>query len=136
MSSKNCIFEVVVGVVKCQKRGFLLVRRSENESMSGTWEFGGGVVEEDEGLEEAVKREIYEETNLNVDLVDRGDPYFDEYSKGGRLKLHPFLLEVGEDDKVELSHEHDKHKWLEIESLDSFETMDDLEALNKLGLVK
>jgi ADP-ribose pyrophosphatase YjhB (NUDIX family) len=60
MSSKNYKFEVVVGVVKCQKRGFLLVRRSDNESMSGTWEFGGGVVEKNEGLEQAVKREMDE----------------------------------------------------------------------------
>lgn len=136
MSSKNYKFEVVVGVVKCQKRGFLLVRRSDNESMSGTWEFGGGVVEKNEGLEQAVKREMDEETNLSVDIVERGDHYFDEYSKGGNLKLHPFLLEVDEDDKVELSHEHDEYKWLEIENLDAFDTMDDLKPLSKLGLIE
>ena len=136
MSSKNYKFEVVVGVVKCQKRGFLLVRRSDNESMSGTWEFGGGVVEKNEGLEQAVKREMDEETNLSVDIVRRGDHYFDEYSKGGNLKLHPFLLEVDEDDKVELSHEHDEYKWLEIENLDGFDTMDDLKPLSKLGLIE
>lgn len=134
MSSEDYLFEVVVGVVKCQKRGFLLVRRSENETFSGTWEFGGGAVESGESLEEAVKREIIEETTLKVNVVDKGDPYFDDYSEGGKLKLHPFMLEVNEDDKVELSREHDRHKWLEIEELDSFNTMDDLMALEKLGV--
>ncbi len=136
MSSENYLFEIVVGVVKCQKRGFLLVRRSKNETFSGTWEFGGGAVEENESLREAVKREILEETSLRVDIVDKGDPYFDEYSKGGTLKLHPFLLEVDEDEGVELSQEHDRHKWLEIEELDNFETMDDLMALESLGLIE
>lgn len=135
MSSKDYLFEVVVGVVKCQKRGFLLVRRSENESLSGKWEFGGGAVEHNESLKQAVKREMNEETGLNVEIVDRGDPYFDEYSKGGNLKLHPFLLEVDEDDEVELSHEHDRHKWLEIEEIHRFDTMGDLMALKNLGLM-
>jgi len=136
MRSEDYLFEVVVGVVKCQKRGFLLVRRSEHETFSGIWEFGGGAVENNESLKEAVKREISEETSLTVSVIDGGDPYFDDYSKGGKLKLHPFLLEVDEDDKVELSPEHDRHKWLEIKDLDSFDTMDDLEALKKLGLIK
>lgn len=136
MSSEDYLFEVVVGVVKCRERGLLLIRRSENESLSGTWEFGGGAVENNETLKEAVKREMNEETGLTVRIVDRGDPYFDEYSKGGTLKLHPFLLEVSEDDKVELSHEHDRHKWLELDELDKFETMDDLMALENLGLIE
>lgn len=136
MSSEDYLFEVVVGVVKCRKRGFLLVRRSKNETFSGTWEFGGGAVENDESLKEAVKREISEETDLTVNIVERGDPYFDDYSKGGKLKLHPFLLEVDEEDEVKLSHEHDRHKWLEVKDLDSFDTMDDLEALKKLGLIE
>lgn len=135
MSSSDYLFEVVVGVVKCQKRGFLLIRRSENESLSGKWEFGGGAKEDDETLRDAVKREMKEETGLNVDIVERGDPYFDEYSKGGRLKLHPFLLEVSEEEKVSLSHEHDRYKWLDLEELDKFDTMGDLIALNRLGFL-
>ena len=135
MKSKDYLFEVVVGVVKCQKRGFLLIRRSENESLSGKWEFGGGTVEDNESLEEAVKREIIEETGLNASLVQNGDHYFDKYSKGGKLRLHPFLLEVDENDKVELSHEHDDHKWVDIEQIDNFETVGDLVALEKLGLI-
>lgn len=136
MSSEDYLFEVVVGVVKCQKRGLLLVRRSENESLSGKWEFGGGAVEENEGLEEAVRREMNEETGLKTDIVDKGDPYFDEYSKGGKLKLYPFLLEVEEQDEVELSHEHDRHKWLDIKEVSKFETVGEQKALERLGLIK
>lgn len=136
MKSEDYLFEVVVGVVKCQKRGFLIVRRSENESLSGKWEFGGGAVEENEDHEEAVMREMNEETGLKTGIVDAGEPYFDEYSKGGKLKLYPFLLEVEEEDKVKLSHEHDKHKWLEIKEINKFETMGDLKALKNLGLIE
>jgi len=45
------------------------------------------------------------------------------------------LLEVDEDDKVELSHEHDSYRWLEIKDIDNFDTVGDLKALEKLGLV-
>jgi hypothetical protein len=37
---------------------------------------------------------------------------------------------------VELSHEHDEYKWLEIENLDGFDTRDDLKPLSKLGLIE
>ena len=136
MSTMDYLFDVVVGVVKCQERGFLLVRRSENESLSGKWEFGGGAVEDGENLREAVKREIIEETGLKVNIVDNGDPYFDDYSKGGKLKLHPFLLEAETDAEVELSHEHDRFQWVEIEELNKFDTIGDLEAVENLGLKK
>lgn len=131
---EDYLFEVVVGVVRCKKRGFLLIRRSENESLSGKWEFGGGVVENDESVKQAVRREMEEETGLDVKVVERGDPYFDEYSKGGKLKLYPFLLEVEKEDEVELSHEHDRHKWLRIEDIHVLDTIGDLKALDKLGL--
>lgn len=128
------LFEVVVGVVRCPERGFLLMRRSEFESRSGKWEFGGGAVEDGESLEEAVRREMKEETGLEVELIEEGEPYFDDYSKGGKLKLYPFLLEVDQSDEVELSREHDKHKWLELEQINEKETLGRLRALEKLGL--
>lgn len=133
--ASDYLFEVVVGVVRCSERGFLVVRRSENESLSGKWEFGGGAVEDDESRREAVKREMVEETGLNPDVVEKGDPYLDDYTKGGKLKLHPFLLKVEEEDQVSLSHEHDKHKWLEIKEMDNLDTIGDLKALENLGLV-
>ena len=136
MSTEDYLFEVVVGVVRCDKRGFLLVRRSEEESLSGKWEFGGGAVEKDENLEDAVEREMSEETSLDVNLIRKGAPYFDEYSKGGRLKLHPFLLEVEESDEVELSHEHDDHEWLEIKEIHEIDTLGNMKALKNLGLIK
>lgn len=134
MSSKDYLFDVVVGVVRCQDRGILLVRRSKNESLSGKWEFGGGAVEKEENLREAVKREMIEETGLKVTILDKGDPYFDDYSKGGKLKLHPFLLDVEINDQVELSHEHDRFEWVELEELNQYDTIGDLEAIGKPGL--
>lgn len=110
------------------------MRRSENESLSGKWEFGGGAVEKGESLKDALIREMEEETGLNVSIVREGSSYFDEYSKGGKLKLHPFLLEVDEEDEVELSEEHDRYKWLEVEKLAEMDSIGSLKALEMLGI--
>jgi mutator protein MutT len=44
----------------------LTKRRSDYKETNGKWEFCGGRVEEGEGLEEALKREIFEELKLDI----------------------------------------------------------------------
>ena len=45
-----------------------IARRPENGLLGGLWEFPGGKVKENESLEEAVIREVKEETNLDVKI--------------------------------------------------------------------
>ena len=47
----------------------VLVKRG-NEPGYGTWSIPGGAVKRGESLEEAVKREVYEETGLIVDVLE------------------------------------------------------------------
>ncbi len=56
--SVNCIFE---------KDGkFLLVQQARPESVRGKWTLPGGKVDQGESFEEAVSREVMEETGLEV----------------------------------------------------------------------
>jgi ADP-ribose pyrophosphatase YjhB (NUDIX family) len=60
---------VAVGVVIFQDRQILLIQR-DKEPSKGRWTFPGGAVELGEPLEEAARREAFEETGLDVEIGD------------------------------------------------------------------
>jgi 8-oxo-dGTP diphosphatase len=110
----------------------LCVQRNLNrfEYISYKWEFPGGKVEDNEQLEETIKREIMEELNLNVSIsgflirVEHEYPDFiltmDTFKckiVGGELKLN----------------EHVSFKWLETEELSQLDwAAADLPIVEKL----
>ncbi|MCR4322841.1 MAG: NUDIX hydrolase [Candidatus Azambacteria bacterium] len=49
-----------------EKDGKILLAQEAKGGISGTWSIPGGKVDEGESFEEAVKREVKEETNLDV----------------------------------------------------------------------
>ena len=61
----------ILGVGALIFRGdrILLVERGK-EPLKGYWSLPGGVVEAGESLDEAIRREVREETNLEIDIVD------------------------------------------------------------------
>lgn len=67
----------VVLVTREAKPRVLLIRRAK-DPFQGCWAIPGGFVEMDEGLEEAARRELYEETNLRIGSMEQlytfGDP--------------------------------------------------------------
>ena len=82
-----------VGAVILHGDSVLLVKRA-HEPMKGGWSLPGGTVELGETLEDAIRREIREETCLEVevgpmvDVVDRI-----QYDPDGRVKYHHVLVD-------------------------------------------
>lgn len=124
--------EVAVCVVRRKDGKLLAAKRSKHESMSGSWEFPGGEVENDEELETAAVRELEEETGIVAEPEKRGEPYIGEGSRG-YWRLIPFLFEV-EDPAVELSREHERYRWANLSELKDLKTLGELKALNSLEL--
>ena len=61
----------VVGAVLIKDNKIILPKRASNlKVMPDKYEFPGGKVEENETLEEALKRELYEELSIDVDIED------------------------------------------------------------------
>lgn len=83
-----------VGAIALDFRGRLLLIRRANEPARGLWSLPGGRVESGESHEEAVVREVREETGLTavvvreVGTVERGAP------GGGVYVIRDFLVEV------------------------------------------
>ena len=60
-----------VAVIWNNKGEILIDRRRQKGVMGGLWEFPGGKIEPGETLEQCIKREIYEELGINIEVGDR-----------------------------------------------------------------
>nr|WP_019856335.1 NUDIX domain-containing protein [Actinopolyspora mortivallis] len=67
----------MAGIVINEKDQVLLIQRRDN----GRWEAPGGVLELEETLEDGVKREVFEETGVSVD-VERLSGTYKNLSRG------------------------------------------------------
>ena len=106
----------VTAAVIFQDNKILCVQRNENkyDYISKKWEFPGGKVEENEQLEETIKREIQEELNLIIGvksfLIQVNHQYPDF-----KLKMDTLICEISSGD-LELN-EHIDYKWLYVYEL-------------------
>ncbi len=75
------------------RKRVLLIRRGQ-EPLKGEWSLPGGAVELGETLEEAICREVLEETGLVVEVVDTVRA-FDRISRDddGRVRYHYVLID-------------------------------------------
>ncbi len=87
-----------VGAVIVQKgpdgnQQVLLIRRGQ-EPLKGEWSLPGGALELGETLEQAIRREVLEETGLVVDVLDTVKA-FDRISRddAGRVRYHYVLVD-------------------------------------------
>ena len=76
------------------RRGPILLVERAGEPLKGYWSLPGGLVETGELLEDAVRREILEETGLVVEPVSRFD-IFERIMRGdeGRVEYHYLLVD-------------------------------------------
>ena len=118
---------VLTGILKYNDK-YLIVKRSDNDDfMPGAWEFPGGNLENNELMEEALKRELKEEIGFNLlDNTCKLINYTDEIKEKNNKIIHvielDFLIECDNNNfDIVLSNEHTDYKWVEKNS----ELMDD-----------
>ena len=70
---------VVAGIFINQDKSILLAQRSAEKSFPSQWEFPGGKIEEGENSESALRRELFEELNIEVDKMKLFDSVIHEY---------------------------------------------------------
>jgi len=85
-----------VGAVIFDAEGRLCLVRRANEPSKGTWAFPGGRVEPDETSEEAIIREVMEETGLHVTIERELGPALRPAPGGGTFHIREFLMHTSD----------------------------------------
>ena len=102
----------VVGAAVIRDGRVLASRRTEPPRLAGLWEFPGGKVEAGENDEQALRRELREELQVEAVVGARlgGDVLIGETAV---LRVYLCTLTAGEPVLVD----HDEHRWLTVEEL-------------------
>ena len=120
---RDGIQKVVVGAVICRDGLVLLLKRRAGDFMDGLVELPSGTVDGGEAILDALKKEVREETGLEIDDIDSFIGTFDYTSGSGkRTRQLNFLMHV---DKREIRlnpEEHTESYWLDPES-DKFKSL-------------
>ena len=108
------IVRYVVGAVIAKEDTVLLLRRKIDDFMGGIYELPSGQVDDSESLESALRREVLEETGLDMVEIRRHLSNFDYESKSGTpTRQFNFEVRVCCASRVQLT-EHDAHIWVSM----------------------
>ena len=113
-------YATVIGIVKFRDKILLLKRTPHRHSSPNKWQPVSGFIGEREAAEEAVLREVEEETGLKGKIIKAGK-VFEVSDNWGRWVIVPFLVSV-ESNKVQFDpKEHSGIVWVKPKEIASFD---------------
>ncbi|MCK5451838.1 MAG: NUDIX domain-containing protein, partial [Candidatus Aenigmarchaeota archaeon] len=114
-----------------------ILKRNGNRATSpNLWQGVSGALKEREAVEDAVLREVKEETGLDSRIVKAGG-IIDVTDKYGRWIVFPFLVSVDSDNVKIDENEHTEYKWINPGEIEDFDcVLGTIKDLTALGLVK
>lgn len=105
---KDGIQKIVVGaVIFVKDNALLLLKRKADDFMGGLVELPSGTLESNEDILIGLKREIKEETNLDIKSVDAYIGAFDYLSGSGKKTRQLNFRVTTTDANIKLSEEHE-----------------------------
>ena len=140
MSNKKDWGLTVRGVVRKDDKLLILRRHPKSRNNPHKWELPGGKVDPGEFFDDALVRELNEETGLEVKIDSLFEAVEDRFKS---RRTHQYINTVqlmmnletvsGE---VQISDEHDDFKWLNMEELKELYERDELTGSLKSTLEK
>jgi 8-oxo-dGTP diphosphatase len=111
------IGDVVCAIIE-KKGDFLLAQRPLGHPLENTWEFPGGKVADGESPQAAIKREIFEELHVTIEICEALTPN-DHVYEHLTLTLIPFRCALIEG--IPESVEHSKLAWVNLETVADYQ---------------
>ena len=106
------IERVVAGAVIRNNGTVLLLKRAQSDYLGGIYELPSGALEDGETLYQALRREVAEETGLEVVGIGPYLGYFDYPSGSGILTRQLNFLVTVRPAAIALSPEHETFAWV------------------------
>lgn len=116
-AKKDGIDKNVVGSIILNNNKVLILSRKMDDFMGGIDELPSGNMEANEGIYDALVREVKEETNLDIENVISYINSFDYTSSSNKkVRQYNFFVKVKSINNIKLS-EHDAYKWLSFDEV-------------------
>ena len=112
----------VCGVLRCNAKFLIIKRITDNTNESEFWEFPSGKAEFGETVEQALEREVREETGINIKNKKRKLIGTSEYSieKNNEIRYTVqlnYLIDFECFPEIELSKEHTSYEWVKKDDI-------------------
>ena len=122
----------VVGGLIYQNKKILICQRKKEGDHPLKWEFPGGKLKDFEENQEALKRELKEELNIEIIKMSFFDEYLYEYKElSKKLKLVFYQIFQFEGEMQNLVHH--QLKWIDISNLSDYDFLEgDQKIIDKL----
>jgi 8-oxo-dGTP diphosphatase len=104
-----------VGAIVVRDEALLMVRRAQ-EPARGLWSVPGGKVERAEYLSDAVRREVREETGLEIEVGDLAG-FFEVIGDDDHYVIMDFLGTYEGDDPPRPGDDVDRVRWVPLEEI-------------------
>lgn len=116
---KSIVGVAVKALILDSGKILLLKRSDKSKHSAGVWETVGGRLEFGETPEEAIRREIDEETSLTVDNIELlyAEPYYMDEDTEVIVLCYICDLDKDSSKKVIISKEHSDYMWVNIDEL-------------------
>lgn len=125
-------YRIAVGGIIIHNEQIVLLRRPDKiESHPSIWEIPSGGVYVNETLKDAIIREVFEETKLNI-LVGQYVGYFTYISKNNIPCIqinHICSLDLSSNLQIKISDEHIYGEWVTISKLSKYKVSLDIQKL-------
>jgi 8-oxo-dGTP diphosphatase len=118
------VFGLAVRVLLTDENGKILIikRSTDSKTNAGKWELPGGKVDQGESFDQALIREVYEETNLKISL----DHVVGVCEQNLPLirAIHIVMSGKSVEGELNLSSEHEGYAWVFFKDLQDYELAD------------
>jgi len=108
---------VAIGVIRDKFNRLLITQRKVGTHLAGLWEFPGGKFEANEDARSALKRELLEELNIQIECAH---PLIKVKFDYPDVSVSLFVYEVRDFIGLPVSREGQKLKWSTLQELDRY----------------
>jgi 8-oxo-dGTP pyrophosphatase MutT (NUDIX family) len=125
--------KIVTSFIRDNEKLLILKRSDKVKSMKGLWAGISGIIEKNEEPLKRAKIEIFEEVGITEDVVTLvrsaekmkiDSPQYENHE----WEIFPFLFEA-KNPTIKLNWENSEFKWINVEELESYETVPSLQKV-------